>query len=126
MTVMPPVTEPAQPSAPALPDYSAIVTTALLAPNFAQLQVAAYSTINALYADETTAPAIITWLQNNAAEKTAIDATLQKYLCFIVVDPSLLPLQGALQQASVADLGTVLGTLLENYIAAMARAKGAA
>ena len=126
MTVMPPVTEPAQPPAPALPDYSAIVTTALLAQNFAQLQVAAYQTVNAMYAAADTAPAAIAWLQLNAGDKAAIDTTLQKFLAFIVVDPSLLPLQGALQQASLADLAKVLGALLSNYIASIARAKEAA
>jgi hypothetical protein len=120
MTVIPPV----DPNA--LPDYSSLVTTALVAPNFAQLEVAAFQAINAFYADAATPPLVIDWLQQYAGDKTAIDATLQKFLCFVVVDPKLLPFAGALQQADLLTLASVLTQLLSNFIAAAARAKAAA
>jgi hypothetical protein len=106
------------------PDYSGIVTRAMEATNFGQLTAATYQAVNAIYANPAASPAEIAWIATNAGSAEAIDATLKKFLCFVVVDPKLLPLNGELAQASLDLLEAVLITLVGNYVAAMTRAQG--
>jgi hypothetical protein len=110
---------------PTLPDYTGIVERAMVASNFGQLTAATYQAVNAIYANSAASPAEIAWIAANAGSAEAIDSTLKKFLCFVVVDPKLLPLNGELALAPVDLLEAVLITLVGNYVAAISRAQGA-
>jgi len=107
-------------------DYTGIVDRALESRNFGALQAAAFQTVNALFADPGTSVSAVRWLQEYAGNKAAIDDTLQRFLCFIVVAPELLTLNGALAKAEPGALQLVLGRLLGAYVVAAERAKGGA
>jgi hypothetical protein len=118
------MTAPATPPPPP-PVYTGIVDRALDATNFGQLQAAAYQAVNGLYADPNTPAAVVKWIAENAGNKTTIDATLQRFLCFVVVDPALIAFNGDLAQADLATLSKALLALVGNFVASISRAQAA-
>jgi len=104
------------------PNYDGILERALGGQSFAQLVIACYKVVNALYLSPDTPKEVIAWVMENGGSDTAIRSTLSKFLCFIVADDDLLAFNGDLSQATLEQLETVITKRVQAFVAASARA----
>ena len=113
------------PNAVTLPNYSAITTIALEAPNFAAVRVGATQAIMAAWSNPTTPVPVLQWLVTYANNETKIDEALKTYLGFLVASPALLKYQGAFINATLPELSQAVIDLLTAFVLAAAKAQGA-
>ena len=110
---------------PADPGYTLIISTALTELHFATLRVAAAQAVASMWADAQSPPSLLRWLNQHANTADKIDENLKKYLVFIVTHPTVLDNKGALNEVPIATLKTLVTGLLQAFVSAEDKAKGA-